>query len=223
MENRPDHPLLSGFDDAELERLLRASEQVEIGAGELLFRANDEATRFFIVLSGQLKLYQLSNSGQEKVVELLTPGRTFAEAVMFMPRRRYPLFCEALTDAKVGALNSETYLSMLRDSPETTMKLLGALSVKLRTRLADIEALAFQNATLRVVGYLLDLVPPDAGEHVVLELPFAKKHVAARLSLQPETLSRVFARLREHGLLDSDRGEVVLTNLTALREISWKA
>jgi CRP-like cAMP-binding protein len=218
----PDHPLLSALSAAELERVQQASEHVALLAGETLFNAGDEARRFFMVLEGHLKLYQLSPNGQEKVIELLTPGKTFAEAVMFMPKRRYPLFCEALSDSTVCALNADVFLDICDSSPGTTMRLLGALSIKLRTRLADIEALAFQNATLRVVGYLLDLVPPDAERSTQLELPAQKKDVAARLSLQPETFSRVLARLRAGGLVMESNGQLTLPDLPALRKLAWK-
>ncbi|MFO7618601.1 MAG: cyclic nucleotide-binding domain-containing protein, partial [Thermoplasmata archaeon] len=84
IEELPHHPLLSGLQEAQLERIAQASELLRLEAGETLFHQGDEATRFYMVQSGQLKLFRLAASGQEKVVELLTPGRTFAEAAMFM-------------------------------------------------------------------------------------------------------------------------------------------
>jgi len=223
VESLPGHPLLSALEPGQLERIAQASELLQLEAGETLFHLGDEAARFFMVEQGQLKLYRLSAAGQEKVVELLTPGQTFAEAVMFMPRRRFPVSCEALTDSSVFALNSAIFLEILGESPDTTMRLLAALSMRLRNRLADIEALSIQNATLRVVSYLLGLVPPDAGRAAAVELPFAKKNVALRLSLQPETLSRVFARLRERGLVDISGGVVRVPDVEALRRITWEA
>jgi CRP-like cAMP-binding protein len=222
LEDLPGHPLLAALDSGQADRMTRSSERLLLEAGETLFRVGDDANRFFMVEHGQLKLYRLSASGQEKVVELLTPGQTFAEAVMFMPRRRYPVNCEALTDCRVIALNSAVFLDMLEESPETTMRLLGALSIRLRNRLADIEALAIQNATLRVVSYLVGLAPADAGKDAAVELPFSKKNVALRLSLQPETLSRVFARLRKRGLLDVSGGVVRVPDMDALRRITWE-
>lgn len=222
LENLPGHPLLAGLDTDQAERMARSSERIQLEAGEILFRVGEEAGRFFMVEKGQLKLYRLSAAGQEKVVELLTPGKTFAEAVMFMPMRRYPVNCEALTDCSVVALNSAVFLEIIEDSPETTMRLLAALSIRLRDRLADIEALAIQNATLRVVSYLIGLVPADTGKDAAVELPFSKKNVAMRLSLQPETLSRVFARLRGRGLLDVKGGVVRVPDVESLRRITWE-
>ena len=222
LDTLPDHPLLSALSSAALERMQLNSERVELDAGESLFDAGEDAHRFYMVISGQLKLYQLSASGQEKVVELLSPGQTLAEAVMFMTWKKYPVYCEALSRAEVAAFNIAVYLEMLGDSPETTLRLLGDLSMRLRARLADIEALAFHNATLRVVGYLLSLVPADAWGAAEVELPFAKKDVAARLSLQPETLSRVFSRLREQGLLCMEGGVAHLPDVEGLRVLTWK-
>ena len=222
VESLPEHPLLAGLRADQLERIAQASELLQLESGETLFRVGEDATRFFMVEHGQLKLYRLSAAGQEKVVELLTPGQTFAEAVMFMPRRRYPVSCEALSDCSVVALNSAVFLEMLEQSPETTMRLLAALSIRLRDRLADIEALAIQNATLRVVSYLVGLVPAGTGKAAAVELPFSKKNVASRLSLQPETLSRVFARLRERGLLEVSGGVVRVADVEALRRITWE-
>jgi CRP-like cAMP-binding protein len=221
IESLPDHPLLGGLQPGQLEQIAQASEQITLEAGETLFEVGDDAARFFMVESGQLKLYRLSAAGQEKVIELLTPGQTFAEAAMFMPRRRFPVSCEALTDCAVIALNSKVFLDMIEESPATTMRLLAVLSMKLRARLADIEALAFQNATLRVVSYLVGLVPPDAHHAARVELPFSKKNVALRLSLQPETLSRVFARLKSKGLAEVEGGMVRVTDLEALRRMAW--
>jgi CRP-like cAMP-binding protein len=222
VESLPGHPLLAGLQADQLERIAQSSELLQLETGETLFRVGEDATRFYMVEHGQLKLYRLSAAGQEKVVELLTPGQTFAEAVMFMPRRRYPVSCEALSDCSVVALNSAVFLEMLEQSPETTMRLLAALSIRLRDRLADIEALAIQNATLRVVSYLVGLVPAGTGKAAAVELPFSKKNVASRLSLQPETLSRVFARLRERGLLEVSGGVVRVSDVEALRRITWE-
>lgn len=221
IEELPEHPLLSCLNPEQLQRIGQASDRVELEGGEMLFEMGDAATRFFMVERGQLKLYRLSAAGQEKVIELLTPGQSFAEAAMFMPQRRFPVSCESLTASAVFALNAAVFLDILGESPDTTMRLLGTLSIKLRKRLADIEALAFQNATLRVASYLAGLVPADAHNAAAVDLPFSKKNVALRLSLQPETLSRVFARLRARGLLEIDGGTVRVRDLDALRRVAW--
>ncbi|MCP4043959.1 MAG: cyclic nucleotide-binding domain-containing protein, partial [Gammaproteobacteria bacterium] len=55
-----------------------------LGKGDSLFTMGDPARSFFLMQKGQIKLYRLASSGQEKIIEIIRPGHTFAEAVMFM-------------------------------------------------------------------------------------------------------------------------------------------
>ncbi len=78
---------------ADQERLIAQSHEQQCSAGELLIRQGQPAERFFLVLKGRVKLYRISTDGQEKVVEIIQAGQTFAEAVMFMQRSEYPRVC----------------------------------------------------------------------------------------------------------------------------------
>ena len=179
----PRHPLFETLDDGQRERMIRATELREYEPGEMLFRQGEAAERFFMMRRGQVKLFRVSPAGHEKIVELFAPPSTFAEAAMFMERRRYPVNAEAIAPSEVYAFSSSVYLDILRDSHDSCLRLLGDLSRRLKARLNDIDALALQNATLRVANYLLRLTPDDAGGQPVIDLPYSKKNIAARLSL----------------------------------------
>ena len=90
------HPFFKHFGQAEQERLMAQSHEQAFSAGELLIQQGQLAERFFVVLSGRVKLYRISADGQEKVVEIIQAGQTFAEAVMFMQRSEYPVCAETL-------------------------------------------------------------------------------------------------------------------------------
>ena len=62
--------------DAVLKHLTRA----ELGDGELLFDQQQAARQIFLLERGHIKLSRLSPEGQEKIIELISPGATFAEA-----------------------------------------------------------------------------------------------------------------------------------------------
>jgi CRP-like cAMP-binding protein len=220
VERLPEHPLLDGLDAAQQERMRLCAERYRLEPGELLFRAGDAAKRFFVLESGQVKLHRISASGHEKIIELMTGPAVFAEAVMFMQPQRYPVNCEALVTSLVVGLSMEEFMAIVGESQATVFRLLKTLSVKLRARVEDIEALSSQNAVLRVVIYILSLTPDPSATSTVVELPFSKKSVAARLSLQPETLSRTFARLRTAGLIKVDGNTIEIPALDDLRELA---
>ena len=122
---------------------------------------------------------------------------------MFMGMKgRYPVNAQALSDTQLFAIEQKHFLDMLRASPELCFKLMGALSLRLHGLVNQIESLTLQNATYRLVMYLLDQVPQDvrASPHITLTTP--KGAIASRLAIQPETFSRLLARLRDNGLIE---------------------
>lgn len=212
-------PLLAELDDAQLARMAASRRTLKFGAGETLFHMGDESRHFFYVDSGAVKLFRISPTGQEKIVEIVRAGQTFAEAVMFFERPLYPVNAEALQPTVVTAFDSDTLMDMLRESPEACLRLLGTLSVRLHQRVNEIDALSLQNSTLRVVHFLLgrlDSARRETGKPVI-ELEAAKKDIAGRLSIQPETFSRVLHTLSEAGAIDVNGRRIAVKDENALR------
>ena len=67
----------------ELERLATGCQMRRLSRGEMVFRVGEPCGEFHVAVTGQVKLFALSPAGQEKVIELIGPGQSFAEALMF--------------------------------------------------------------------------------------------------------------------------------------------
>jgi CRP-like cAMP-binding protein len=216
-------PLLSELDDAQLDRMRVSRRLVELPAGETLFHMGDRSSHFYYLDSGAIKLFRISPTGQEKIVEIIRPGQTFAEAVMFFARPLYPVNAQALESSTLTTFDSKVFLEMLHQSTETCLRLLGTLSVRLHQRVNEIDALSLQNATLRVVNFLLARVPDAVEEagHKVIELEAAKKDIAGRLSIQPETFSRVLHALSESGAVRVEGRCIRVISEQALRNAGY--
>jgi CRP-like cAMP-binding protein len=196
-------PLLSGLDESGMARVLGRARVVSVDRGETLFRHGEPARRIWLCRNGQLKLYRLSNAGQEKIIAIINPGRSFAEATLFMPRRVYPVHCAALKPSELVAFDADDLYETLREDPEACFRLLGTLSVRMHEKIDQIESLALQNAHLRVAHYLLDEYR-RRGEPETFRLEASKKHIAGLLAVQPETLSRSLTALQRAGALEMD-------------------
>ena len=191
-------PLFATLSDEQLDHITRHARQIRLEAGESLFEQGEPAGRFYLVTSGQIKLFRLSLSGNEKVVEIVTPGCTFAEALMFLQHPTYPVSAQALTAAEVISVDANDFTAMLHESTETCFLLLGDLSQRIRGLLREIDELSLYSATCRVAGYLAEASPPDCDE---FELPVTKQILASRLSIKPETFSRIIKNLSERGVM----------------------
>jgi CRP-like cAMP-binding protein len=193
------HPVLAELTAAQQHEVLQRADVIRLKRQQPLFRMGDPATHFFLCRSGQLKLYRITANGNEKIIGLVNPGSSFAEAAAFMPRRTYPVSCTALRASELVRFNTQHLIGLLRESPDSCIRLLGVISGRLWNRVADIEALSLQNSQLRIVNYLLRLHREAADG--IIELPTSKKYVASLLAVQPETLSRVLTRLQQEAIV----------------------
>lgn len=196
-----DHHLLAGLSPGQLQRLLAATHVDDFEAGQLLFDRGQPAQSFFIVLEGQVNLVLYSKSGEEKIVEILGPGHSFAEAVMFMEAPGYPVSAVAALRSRVARFSNAVYLAILRESPETCLRMLGHLSRRLHMRLREIEYLTLESATHRLVRLIEGRLPHEAPGPVEITLQESRQELASRLSMKPETLSRILRHLSDAGAI----------------------
>jgi CRP-like cAMP-binding protein len=209
------HYLFRPLDAARLRRLAQATRTITLDSGEQLFQRGDPANRFFLVGEGQIKLFRVSADGHEKVVEIMGPGETFAEAVMFMGTGQYPVSTQAIEPAVVYGISNATYLEILRGDTDACLQLLGDLSQRLHRRLNEIDTLTLQKAGHRVIRYLLERLSGDERQTVVLPAP--KHLVASRLAIQPETFSRILLQLSQTGIVRVSGRRIEVLDPAALR------
>lgn len=210
------HPFFKHLSTENQERLMSHSHEQQCQAGELLIQQGQPAERFFLVLKGRVKLYRISADGQEKVVEIIQAGQTFAEAVMFMQRSEYPVCAETLEAVQLVSFPNRLMLTLLQENPQACLHLLGHMSMRLHQRLGELETLTLQNATQRFALYLIQQLEDRAQETVDIELPLPKRLIAARLSMQPETLSRIMARLNQEGLIEMRGRNIHIPSISSL-------
>jgi len=210
-------PLLAQLSDAQLARLRARAHNLRLDSGQWLFAQDDPADRFFFVQKGQIRLFRLSTEGEEKIIELIGPGQTFAEALMFMGTDRYPVCAAALSPSELLAIDATDFAAMLRDSPDTCFALLGSLSQRLHALIAEIDSLALHSASVRFARWLLGALPPDSDE---LQLAWPKSTLASRLTIKPETWSRITRRLTEQQVIAVNGQRIRVLDRATLRTLA---
>jgi len=202
------HYLFSSLDDEQWHSLISRVDAAHFAAQEMLFRRGDDAERFYMVAEGQINLFLLSRDGHQKIVEVVMPGNTFAEAVMFMDMQKYPVNAQALTRSTVYRFPNREFVELLKESNDTCLRLLGDVCRRLHARLVEVEDLTVQNATHRLLRYLTAQLPEGCKDSASFELGLSRQVIASRLSIQPETLSRLMRSLVKDGVIDVD-GRIV--------------
>lgn len=209
--------MFARLSESQLDRVSRHVVRIRLEEGEVLFQQNDPAGRFYMLLRGQIKLFRLGPSGNEKVIEIVSPCSTFAEALMFLERPTYPVGAQALQAAEVLSIDAADFARMLRESVDTCFMLMGDMSQRLRGLIREIDDLSLSSATCRVAAYLLTKSSP-AGASFDLDVP--KQTLASRLSVQPETFSRIIRNLSDQRVLAVRGSRVEITDRDRLEQIA---
>ncbi len=212
-------PLFSNMRDEELQRLATGCQLRRVERGKVIFRTGDPCHEFHVTVLGQVKLFVISPTGTEKVVELVGPGNSFAEAVMFMGVP-YVLSAQTLTDSLILSIEKDVVLREIGASPEFALRMLAGLSRRLHGLIKDVEAYALHSGVQRVIGYLLGDDNLDetenASQAITVSLPVSKAAIASRLSLTPEYFSRVLNELETAGLIHVDKRDIHISDTARL-------
>jgi CRP-like cAMP-binding protein len=210
-------PMLGGLSPEAIANLLRDATVTHHEQGYVMFSQGDPADAFFIVLQGWIKVYRLSSSGAEAVVGIFTRGQSFAEAAA-IPGGAYPAYGEAVTDVRVVRFSARRLFDRIREAPEIALAMLASTSQHLHLLVRQIEALKAHTGAQRIAEFLLELAPEDSGACVV-ELPYDKALIAARLGMKPESLSRAFHKLKNYGV-DIRQRHAEIRSLRELRDFT---
>lgn len=207
-------PLFRGLSAEEVERIAAGTHEVRAERGMQLFQRGDPCKGFHIVAYGQVKLALVTPDGSEKVIEILGPGMSFGEAVMFM-ERPYMVAATALTDSLLLHVGKEALFRELDNDPGLARRMLASLSMRLHMLVRDMEALTLHSATQRVIGYLSRLEEDGTGAGRIT-LPAQKSLVASRLNLTPEYFSRILHDLANAGVIRVDGRDIQILDARGL-------
>lgn len=206
-------PLFNELEAVELERMARHTTELHVARGQTIFRQGDPCTGFHCVIFGRVKLAFGSSQGSEKVVEIVGPGNSFGEAVMFMDKP-YIVTAQALVDTMLLHVAKPAVFDELERTPRFARKMLAGLSRRLHGLISDVEAYSLNSGTQRVIGYLLREDVADGGE---VTLHASKTVVASRLNLTPEHFSRILHDLTEQGLIEVHGRGITIRDASRLR------
>lgn len=209
--------IFSDMEDGQFLEIMSHAGSVEIPAGQLLFGQGDPVKAFYWVGEGLIRLYRSSPQGDEKVLELIGPGRFFAEAALFMGGR-FPVNAAAQVTSRLVAIDGTSFKAWLAQDASRCFRLLAGMSARMHKLVNEIDSLTLMKGTDRLLQYLLDHSEPDASGQVMVELEAPKQVIASRIGVKPETLSRLLHKLSGLGYIEVKDNRILIKDEDKLRE-----
>ena len=208
--------LFSSLNPEEIGRIARGTREINAGKGDILFHKGDLPTGFHLIASGQVKLGFTSSQGTEKVIDIMGPRQTFGEAVMFMDKP-YPVFAQALSDARLLHISKQVMLDELERDPLFSRKMIASLSMRLHHLITDVEAYSLHSGRQRIIGYLLRETTDTDAAALTVTLPTNNGIIASRLNLTQEHFSRILHELSDSGLIVVEGRTIHIPDVARLR------
>ncbi len=203
-------PLFSDLDEAELDRVAQVAVQRSFPKGTRVFHEGDPGDSCYIVRSGEMRVTREHSDGRAITLANLTTGDIFGELAMFDGQAR-SASVEAIQDAELLALPASDVKALIRDHSELGVKLVVALTRRLREANNRISNQSFRTVPGRVAGVLAGLLarePPNESSEVTIRMNQAD--LAQLAGTSRESVSRFLANLERAGVVRCGRGRVTV-------------
>jgi CRP/FNR family transcriptional regulator len=181
---------------------------------EILFSAQENASGFYYVQSGEIRVYKMDENGREVEVVRLEPGDFLGEAIVFVSSR-FPFFAQAVKDSNVLFFEKKAILRKIESDPSAAKFFVNLLAKKCLVLNKRIESLGLQTVRQRLIQYMLSHCRGD--EQCVIELKMKKSELAKILGTISETLSRNLKQMQKEGLIEVNGSRIRIMDCPRLR------
>lgn len=186
-------------------------------AGEIIFLEGNPAEGLWVVEQGRVKVYKLNENGNEHILHLLGPGKTFND-IGALDTGSNPANAAALSETvKVWLIPLDIITSVLSRNPQVALNVIRLLAMRVRSLVGQIEDLALYSVMSRLARFLLKQVddPSLSGPGVT------RTAIAAYLNTTPQTISVALRELEISGAIEFDRHQIHIIDEVKLRIIAF--
>ena len=208
--------LFEGLTPEEIKAVSGLIFEKKFGKGETIFFEGDDADGFYLVSSGQIKVFKMNPMGKEHILHIFGPGEPVGEVPVFS-KQPFPATAEAIIKSTTYFFPRKDFVSLIEQNPSIALNMLAVLSRRLRQFATQIENLSLKEVPARLAGYLL-YTAEEQGNNDRVILPVSKGQLASLLGTIPETLSRIFARMSEEGLIQVEGRTITILDRRRLQE-----
>lgn len=214
--------MLSALSDAQRRQLERMTRMLEVKRGTPIYLPGDPSDQIYLLKSGLIKISTTTPDRREVILAFLYPGDIFGELAVVDESPRDHL-AEAYEDCVLCAMNRDTVLRLIRETPDVGFQITKLIGLRLRTLRSRVEELLCKSAHARVAHALLELASrhgvPDR-DGVLISLRLSQGDLGRLVGLSRETVNAILQEWREQQLVEMDRRSIRLRDPERLRQIA---
>lgn len=207
-------PLFQGLQDKDLDRILSSAHAASFPKGTAIFDQDQEATSFFLLLSGHIRVVRTSPEGHQVIARYINEGELFGIAVT-MGRPTYPASAVAAVDCVVISWPNREWPELQALYPAFGANAAKALGMRLQETQERVMELSTERVEQRIAAALLRLAR-QSGRKVAggieIDFPISRQDIAEMTGSTLHTASRVLSAWEGKGFVKSGRQRVIVVD-----------
>lgn len=215
------HRLLGRLPEAELTALVRQATLQNVPERAAIFAQGDTGNTVVAVVDGYVKMSATTAAGREVVLEVAGPGAVFGELAVLngWPRSAE---VEALSPCRLLVIEGGLFVRTLMRHPEAMLEVVRLLSERLRRVTEQMTDAVDMPAPARLAKALLKLAAMHShkvADGLRIDLMLSQRELGGMTGLTRESINKHLATWRDAGWLRLADGAVVISRVSALRDL----
>jgi CRP/FNR family transcriptional regulator, anaerobic regulatory protein len=200
------------------------TERVRLKKGESLYRQGDPLTAVYGIKFGTLKTEYALQDGREQITGFHLPGEMLG--LDGIGENHYQSNAIALEDSEACVVRFSDFENLARQIPSLQHQFHRILSRELTQDQRHLLSLGSLRAEERLASFLLNLSDRLAARGyspTEYHLRMSREEIGSYLGIQLETVSRLFSRFTESGLIQIKQRHIKLIDMDGLLELAGKS
>jgi CRP-like cAMP-binding protein len=217
-------PLFSGMSDSELDDIIAHAKALRIPKGTAVFEQGQEASAFYVLIQGRLKVVQVTPDGQQVVIRFVVPGDIYGIAKA-LDRPDYPGTATAVVDSLTLTWDMALWGQFMARHPTLALNVVKTMGQRVQDAHARVKEMATEGVERRVAHALLRLVEHSGREvdqGVLVDFPVTRQDLAEASGTTLHSVSRILSAWEDAGVVVAGRQKVIVCDLEGLSRIAEK-
>lgn len=179
-----------------------------------IFTQGEVANHFYIVIKGRVRVYTITQNGQERTIEILETGRIFGDS-SFLVNSRRTVTIEAVITSEVIRCDTEKLIELCTKSTPLMRLIFQHMAQTCNYLTHQIIQGSHYDSQQKVADFLFN----ESTSRGTNMLPYTQEEIAASTSLNRVTVSRVISKLKQQEIIGVKYGYIEIINRHQLRKL----
>lgn len=215
-------PIFSMLDKEQIGEVTSLIVRRKYKKGQIIFFEGDVSDKFYIINKGKIKIYKYTKEGKEQILYILSEG-DFMGYLSLLKKSTFEFNAEALEDVGVCILTKDSFDTILKKTPEISLKILENLHDRIVSLEDLVQRLSTKDIEARIAGILVSFAK-DFGEmqgsEIIIDLPLSREEMANYIGVTRETISRKLTSMQDDGIIQLiGNKKIAIKNLEYLKDL----